>query len=213
MREVAAETKEERRISWANGDIGDLQQYAEEMERADMDGDDDTKAQQRDALAISLNGGSGASDDGDDMDTDGDGDLDDDMMDKISSSPSIEDGGCPPEMPPCWPTRVDSLRSRVSHPPHVLPGSPVFSEVRSSSPYLESPEYLPLDKRDPQERQSSKASAHDTVESHDHHHSGEYAGPERKHPRDDMDSGDKCERECAHNVQPTDHRAQPREAV
>ncbi|KAK8007889.1 proliferating cell nuclear antigen [Apiospora arundinis] len=96
LREVAAETKEERRISWANGDIGDLQQYAEEMERADMDGDDDTKAQQRDALAISLNGGSGASDDGDDMDTDGDGDLDDDMMDKISSSPSIEDGGCPP---------------------------------------------------------------------------------------------------------------------
>ncbi|KAK7991153.1 Tip elongation aberrant protein Tea4 [Apiospora arundinis] len=95
LREVAAETKEERRISWANGDIGDLQQYAEEMERADMDGDDDTKAQQRDALAISLNGGSGASDDGDDMDTDGDGDLDDDMMDKISSSPSIEDGGCP----------------------------------------------------------------------------------------------------------------------
>ncbi|KAK8117309.1 Tip elongation aberrant protein Tea4 [Apiospora kogelbergensis] len=91
LREVAAETKEERRISWANGDIGDLQQYAEEIERSEMDGDDDTKAQQRDALAISLNGGSGASDDGDDMDTDGEGDMDDDMMDKISSSPSIED--------------------------------------------------------------------------------------------------------------------------
>ncbi|KAK8108404.1 hypothetical protein PG984_014205 [Apiospora sp. TS-2023a] len=191
LREVAAETKEERRISWANGDI-DLQQYADEMGEADMDGDDDAKAQQRDALAISLNGGSGASDDGD-MDTDGDGDLDDDMMDKISSSPSIEDGGCPPELPPpCWPTRVDSLRSRFSRSPHVLPGSPVLSEARSSSPYLEHPEYLPLDKQPPQERQSSKASARDTVEPH-HHHPGEYAGPEKKDSRDDVDAHDQCD--------------------
>ncbi|KAK8076754.1 hypothetical protein PG994_004026 [Apiospora phragmitis] len=190
LREVAAETKEERRISWANGDI-DLQQYADEMEAAEMDADDDVKAQQRDALAIAQNGGSGASDDGD-MDTDGDGDLDDDMMDKISSSPSIEDGGCPPELPPCWPARVDSLRSRFAHSPHVLPGSPVLSEARSSSPYLEHPEYLPLDKQTPQERQSSKASAHDTVDSHPHHHHvGEYAGPERKHSQDNMDDYEK----------------------
>ncbi|KAK7917949.1 hypothetical protein PG985_009823 [Apiospora marii] len=182
LREVAAETKEERRISWANGDI-DLQQYADEMEAAEMDADDDAKAQQRDALAIAQNGGSGASDDGD-MDTDGEGDLDDDMMDKISSSPSIEDGGCPPELPPCWPARVDSLRSRFSRSPHVLPGSPVLSEARSSSPYLEHPEYLPLDKQIPHERQPSKASARDTVEPH-HHHPGEYAGPEKKDSQDD----------------------------
>lgn len=175
-----------------------------------MDGDDDTKAQQRDALAISLNGGSGASDDGDDMDTDGEGDMDDDMMDKISSSPSIEDGGCPPELPPCWPTRVDSLRSRFSHPPDLLPGSPALSEARSSSPYLEHPEYVPLDKRPPQERQSSKASAHDTVESH-HHNLGEYVRSERKHSRDDMGSAEQCE--GGNDYQPTDRQTQRCEAV
>lgn len=174
-----------------------------------MDADDDAKAQQRDALAIAQNGGSGASDDGD-MDTDGDGDLDDDMMDKISSSPSIEDGGCPPELPPCWPARVDSLRSRFSRSPHVLPGSPVLSEARSSSPYLEHPEYLPLplDIQSPQERQSSKASAHDTVEPH-HHPPGEYAGPEKKDSQNDVDGHDHCD----HDDHPTESRAQRCEPV
>ncbi|KAH8668606.1 hypothetical protein BX600DRAFT_259998 [Xylariales sp. PMI_506] len=79
LREVAAETKEDRRLSWTNGDIGgEGQQYADE------------KMQPQDPLAVAQNGGSAASDDGD-LDVD-DGDLDDDdMMDKISSSPSIED--------------------------------------------------------------------------------------------------------------------------
>lgn len=79
LREVAAETKEDRRVSWTNGDIGDLHQYI------------DDGMQQQDALAIAQNGG--GTDDGH-MDSDGDDDLDDDdddMMDKISSSPSIED--------------------------------------------------------------------------------------------------------------------------
>jgi hypothetical protein len=87
LREVAAETKEERRLSWANGDIGDLQQYAEDLS-AGVNGN---RMQQQDALAIAQNGGMSTSDD---RDIDDDGDMDeDDMMDKISSSPSIEDGG------------------------------------------------------------------------------------------------------------------------
>ncbi|KYK56649.1 SH3 domain containing protein [Drechmeria coniospora] len=49
--------------------------------------------QEDDDLALGQNGGTSSSDEGDlDGDGDGDGDLDDDMMDKISSSPSIEDG-------------------------------------------------------------------------------------------------------------------------
>ncbi|KAM0811263.1 hypothetical protein AB5N19_11619 [Seiridium cardinale] len=139
LREVAAETKEDRRVSWTNGDIGDIQQYV-----------DDGKMQQQDALAIAQNGGSTVSDDGD---MDDDDDLDDDMMDKISSSPSIEDGEDTPKLPVPWPARVDSLRNQPSPI-----RSPVSSEPRSSSPYLERPEYLPLPLRLPN-KQSSKASA------------------------------------------------------
>jgi hypothetical protein len=148
LREVAAETREQRRISWANGDIGDIQQLADEINGAA------SNMQQEDALAVAQNGGSASADDGD-MEVDGDGDLDDDddMMDKISSSPSIEDGGYTPELPPTWPARVDSLRG------HRLPSEyPVPSEPRSSSPYLENPEHLPLPLKLPK-RQLSKASA------------------------------------------------------
>lgn len=153
LRGVAAETKEERRLSWANGDIGgDLQQYADELSRVDTHGD---SMQGRDALAIAQNGGDGAADDGD-MDTDTDLD-DDDMVDKISSSPSIEDGGCSPELPPLWPARVDSLRTQPSHASSELPGSPVFSEAGSSSSYLETPEHLPFGAREPSKAWTDRA--------------------------------------------------------
>ena len=46
-------------------------------------------------------------DEGDLGEADGDDDLDDDMMDKISSSPSINDGRC--LFPLHWPSREDSL--------------------------------------------------------------------------------------------------------
>lgn len=164
LREVAAETKEERRLSWANGDIGDLQQYADELSRVNTHGDHGDNMQGRDALAVAQNGGSGAADDGD-MDTDTDLD-DDDMMDKISSSPSIEDGGCSPELPPLWPARVDSLHTQPSHTSSESPGSPVFSEAGSSSSYLETPEYLPIGTRE-----SSKAW---TDPKNDCHHPLEY---------------------------------------
>ncbi|KAI0123895.1 hypothetical protein BJ170DRAFT_101298 [Xylariales sp. AK1849] len=166
LREVAAETREDRRISWTNGDIGDTQQYAEDVNGSG------TKMQQQDALAIAQNGGVGTSEDGE-VDADGDSDLDDDMMDKISSSPSIEDGVYNPQLPPLWPARVDSLYSHI--PSCDSPSSLASSDPRSSSPYLERPEYLPLPLQLPQ-RQSSKASAQTA---HPHHHlTGEYTGPD-----------------------------------
>ncbi|RBQ72814.1 hypothetical protein FVER14953_10304 [Fusarium verticillioides] len=72
---------------------------------------------QEDALAIAQNGGVSSSDEGE---LDGDDDLDDDMMDKISSSPSIEDGGCyPVATPAAWPRRVSSLPSQRSSTPSI----------------------------------------------------------------------------------------------
>ncbi|KLU89074.1 hypothetical protein MAPG_08051 [Magnaporthiopsis poae ATCC 64411] len=108
LREVAAETAEENlrspRVSWGPGtDVErQLQQYADDLAagltsapepatqansaaaqaRSNMD--------RQDALAIAQNGGHDVLEDDLDGNADDDG-LDDDMMDKISSSPSIED--------------------------------------------------------------------------------------------------------------------------
>jgi hypothetical protein len=72
-------------------------------------------------------------------DAEGDDSLDeDDMMDKISSSPSIDDGGYP--LPRSWPLRYDSLSVRSST--SSSPGRPFT--VASSSPYMDQPAFLPL---------------------------------------------------------------------
>ncbi|POR33017.1 NAD-specific glutamate dehydrogenase [Tolypocladium paradoxum] len=139
LREVAHETAEEEargpRVSWTNGKgCGTgavLQPYAGDSDDDDhrpssgaglsrdlaggTNGSDmyrhDHQQQQQDALAVAQNGGVSSSDEGD-LDGDGDTDLEDDMMDKISSSPSIEDGGCNPVAAPvAWPRRVSSLPS------------------------------------------------------------------------------------------------------
>ncbi|KAI0393972.1 hypothetical protein F5Y17DRAFT_466559 [Xylariaceae sp. FL0594] len=163
IREVQEERAEEEarspRVSWAHcdgeghghGDSDhDLQQYADELASGIVNSlNGNNKMQQHDALAIAQNGGvSGHPDDEADHDQSEEG-SDDDMMDKISSSPSIEDGAYP--LPPVWPARIDSLRnSLLSHD-----SSPVLSEARSSSPYLDLPEHPPLQL--PHQR-SSKAS-------------------------------------------------------
>ena len=61
----------------------------------------------------------------------------DDMMDKISSSPSIDDGKY--TLPPLWPTRAAS-HSLVSSPP--TPSSSVLES--SSSPFTSTPDHVPL---------------------------------------------------------------------
>lgn len=161
IREVEEDRAEEEsrspRVSWANGDGDnnnrDIQLYADELASGIVNSLNGNKMQQQDTLAIAQNGGVvGHSDDDGDavVDTDDD-DLDDDMMDKISSSPSIEDGGC--TLPSIWPARIDSLRNSLSR--HDFSSSPVVTETRSSSPYLECPEHLPLHLS---YQQSSKAS-------------------------------------------------------
>ncbi|CAM1510013.1 Fc.00g003480.m01.CDS01 [Cosmosporella sp. VM-42] len=148
IREVHDDTAEEElrtpRISWVNGNnIADLHQHAEDLAAGvhnsfdddddDDDDDDERRMAQEDALAIAQNGGVSSSDEGD---LDGDSeDLDDDLMDKISSSPSIEDGGCHFVTPrTAWPQRTSSLRGR----------SPKLLELsnRPPTPYLDAPAHL-----------------------------------------------------------------------
>ena len=73
----------------------------------------------------------------DDMqDADVEEDMDDDMLDKISSSPSIDDGGYSlPSYPLVWPTRRDSLTPQ---------SSPVIASSASSSPFTTTPVHFPI---------------------------------------------------------------------
>lgn len=113
---------------------------------------------QQDSLAVAQNGGLVSQAAADEADMDGeDSDLDDDMMDKISSSPSIDDGGSSRQLP-----FFDSLQPDAS--PGSSPASPCFSEARSSSPYLDLPVYLPLQFTTPQKTSRS------SVESRIPHH-------------------------------------------
>lgn len=116
---------------------------------------------QEDALAIAQNGGVSSSDEGD-LDGDAD-DLDDDMMDKISSSPSIEDGGCRPvTVLAAWPRRVSSL------PSSLRSSSPSLLELssRPPTPYADAFEYLPNHTTDSPPQIPSP----DTFEQVQHHH-------------------------------------------
>ena len=116
--------------------------------------------QQEDALAVAQNGGVSSSDEGD---MDGD-DLDDDMMDRISSSPSIEDGVyyCYPDQ---WPPRMSSL------PLHLRAGQAQDEDQTDCG----SPKHNP-----PQD-----------MLDHNYHHlrSGEYRSNDNKD-----DDADDCER-------------------
>ncbi|KAH6893395.1 hypothetical protein B0T10DRAFT_527806 [Thelonectria olida] len=150
IREVSHDAADEQsrspRISWEdNGKpIGDIHQFAEDLgpTRSTLEDDSDDehgKMSQEDALAIAQNGGISSSDEGD-LDGDAD-DLDDDMMDKISSSPSIEDGGCCPVITPvAWPRRVSSLPHALRNAPQHLRGS---SGPRPPSPYPDLLKHMP----------------------------------------------------------------------
>lgn len=106
---------------------------------------------------VGPNGGAGAEED-----LEGD-ESEDDMMDKISSSPSIgDDGGCHSRF--SLPRQGTSLRPSTP-PPNTAssPGTP--SDILSSSPFYETPVHFPLSfPRNEQESTSTK----------DHHHQGGY---------------------------------------
>jgi hypothetical protein len=145
LREVAAEAAEQNhrspRVSkeWTNGE---LQQYGDDELAAGVTASlTGANLQQQDALAVAQNGGHTGStaEDAEMADAEGDDGMDDDMMDKISSSPSIDDGGY--FLPPMWPQRTTSLSRTTSSK-----SSPLYSQacVESSSPFVETPDHFPL---------------------------------------------------------------------
>lgn len=135
-----------------NSDADDLQKYADDLAAGIADslngghlsaGTSNMQAgPQQDALAIAQNGGlPGQEVDEGDLDGETEADMDDDMMDKISSSPSIEDGGSTFTLLRVGPGRAGSpFPSALSRTPSV---SSMVSDVRLSSPYLVHPEHLP----------------------------------------------------------------------
>ncbi|KAF5606400.1 ATP dependent RNA helicase, partial [Fusarium pseudocircinatum] len=144
--DIADEQRRSPRVSLDNrNSLDEIDSFADELvanstsgnTRAQGARDNNSNMNQEDALAIAQNGGVSSSDEGE---LDGDDDLDDDMMDKISSSPSIEDGGCyPVATPAAWPRRVSSLPSQRSSTPSIS-GS---SGTRVFSPYPEPPKCVP----------------------------------------------------------------------
>ncbi|KAI9649417.1 protein phosphatase regulator [Ciborinia camelliae] len=170
LREVAAEVADEQyrspRVSreWTNGEGQMIQDYTSDDLAAEVTSALNGNSQQDD-LAITQNGGLTGSrgEDGDMADGEGEDSMDDDMMDKISSSPSIEDGGY--SLPKIWPSRSDSL-SRAS--------SPSLSQAcgESSSPFMEPPTFFPLQPMSDQLDMDLSQVAHE-IQYH-HHHLGEY---------------------------------------
>jgi hypothetical protein len=68
----------------------------------------------------------------------GDDDSEDDLMDKISSSPSIDDGKY--ALPVIWPPRRDSVDSAATHSSFSTP----IRGKQCSSPFPSTPEHFPL---------------------------------------------------------------------
>jgi hypothetical protein len=109
-------------------------------ERTMVNGDEGDRNNQQDETAVRLNGGmTGDGDDGDMHDGDDD-DMDDDM-DKISSSPSIDDGGYSSLSPLPWPKRSSSITPSSS--PAQSPNASAHTDF-SSSPFMITPTHFPL---------------------------------------------------------------------
>lgn len=147
LRELKVEAAEENhrspRVSkeWTTSEVQSLQQYGDDLAAgvtSKLNGAN--LQQQQDNLAVAQNGGltGSTAEDAEMADAEGDDGMDDDMMDKISSSPSIDDGGY--SLPHFWPQRADSLT--LSTPSKSPPLSQACGE--SSSPFVETPEYFPL---------------------------------------------------------------------
>ncbi|KAK4157096.1 hypothetical protein C8A00DRAFT_29952 [Chaetomidium leptoderma] len=198
LREVAAETAEENlrnpRVSW-NPDQDDLREHALALDPAtggQQNGSaDNMRADpQQDALAVAQNGGvAGHGADDGDVDGDAEVDMDDDMMDKISSSPSIEDGGSTFALPTLSSSRPSPLPQSATL--HALPASPGVCDPRSSSPYLESPDHLPLARggREGRPRAAVQSSLVPSTYRHHHHHlDGEFDGNANATAEDDASS-------------------------
>jgi hypothetical protein len=139
LREVAAEVAEQHgrspRVSkeWTSGEIQQMQSYREDDLVAEVNSKlNGSTGQQQDDLAVAQNGGltGSTAEDADMADAEGDDGMDDDMMDKISSSPSIDDGGY--SLTSSWPMRSTSLSCSPAsqlHPPQACSRNPPLSQV------------------------------------------------------------------------------------
>lgn len=109
---------------------------------------------------------------------DGDEGMDDDLMDKISSSPSIgDDGGY--HLPLPWPSRLAPLRLNPSPAENALSPKPPLDDF-SSSPFSETPVHFPL---------LFSRKEQDETFSKDHHQKGGYVeGRGTLHALDEPDA-------------------------
>jgi len=145
LRDVAAEAEEEQhrspRVSteWDTEVGGQGQHYGNNASSSTANSLTGVNLQQQDALAIAQNGGLTGAEDAEMADAEGDDGLDDDMMDKISSSPSIDDGGY--LIPQIWPERFDSLSPAVTS---CKSPQPHQDWNGGSSPFVETPDHYPL---------------------------------------------------------------------
>ena len=119
-------------------------------------------------------------------DVDGD-ESDDDLMDKISSSPSIgDDGGYHLPLPP--PKRRTPVRCNtppLRSFPNPMSSRPITSDVLSSSPFTETPTHFPI---------SLIRNEQDSAPSKDHHQKGRYSGNHGAHPAITVDEFEMGER-------------------
>jgi hypothetical protein len=113
LRGAALEAKEENhrspRVSqeWTASEAQQMQQYGDDPATGVTSKLANNNPQQQDNLAVAQNGGltGSTAEDAEMADAEGDDGMDDDMMDKISSSPSIDDGGY--SLSQLWPQRCD----------------------------------------------------------------------------------------------------------
>jgi hypothetical protein len=177
LREIAAEAAEENhrspRVSkeWTTGDVQQLQRYGDDLAAGVSAKLNGANLQKQDNLAVAQNGGltGSTAEDAEMADAEGDDGMDDDMMDKISSSPSIDDGGYP--FPQLWPQRSDSLIRGAPRRPQS------YSQacIESSSPFVETPEHFPLQVA-PEQLDKDEIQGYEKPTSQHHHLLGEYPG-------------------------------------
>ena len=118
----------------------------------------------QDSNNLLRNAGANGAVDEDGGDGDGDEGMDDDMMDKISSSPSIgDDGGY--HLPLPWPSKAVSFPSHSFPTENVLSPKPPLDDF-SSSPFSETPRHFPL---------SLPRNGQNQTQSKDHHQKGGYS--------------------------------------
>jgi hypothetical protein len=149
---------------WGSTDVQGLN-YDDENATSRTPQNLDPNDTQQDALAVAQNGGlTGSSAEDADL-ADAEGDEDDDMMDRISSSPSITDGGYSPS---AWAAKDNLLASPVA-PMHST-FSPILEDIYSS-PFSEPPVHLPLSFLTPPTDKVLRPSEEASCSHHRHHSS------------------------------------------